>query len=147
MQKFNIIYLIAAFLIIGCNNSAYEKSENIVSEEIVENPLPEVLGTYDGILPCANCPGIEISLEIREGGDYHKTQVYLNDTSEAAQNTFDDFGKWRFSTDSTYLELNYDLHDINLHEFWQIINNDELRLMDENAQPIKSEFNYSLKKK
>lgn len=34
-------------------------------------------GTYEGTIPCADCPGIKISITLEAGGGYTKTMAYL----------------------------------------------------------------------
>lgn len=34
-------------------------------------------GTYSGILPCADCPGIETLITLRENGSFVRTMIYL----------------------------------------------------------------------
>lgn len=39
-------------------------------------------GVYSGVLPCANCAGMEVKLEIEEDYSYQLSTVYLGKTSE-----------------------------------------------------------------
>ena len=61
-------------------------------------PLP---ATYSGVLPCADCPGIEHQLNLLPGGAYMLAMTYLR--SGADNRTFHVLGTWSLSADSTVL--------------------------------------------
>ena len=87
ITRFQKIIQISAFLFLCLSLSACgdmdrtseEKKANVT--EIIEegeqmNNAPWV-GTYEGTLPCADCAGIEVKLELNEDMSYTKTQRYL----------------------------------------------------------------------
>ncbi len=137
--------IISLLLLESCVNSKDKRTELPEEEVPATNSELKVTGVYKGNLPCADCQGIETTLEIKENGDFHKMQIYQKG-DESESSTFDNFGRWRFSKDSSYIELNYDANDLEILEYWQIIDSTEIRLMDKNAAPIRSDLNYSLKK-
>ncbi|MDO5620232.1 MAG: copper resistance protein NlpE [Paracoccus sp. (in: a-proteobacteria)] len=47
-------------------------------------------GDYQGVIPCASCPGIETYLNLMDDGSFTRTQVY----QEQADGTFQDMGDW-----------------------------------------------------
>lgn len=47
-------------------------------------------GDYEGVIPCASCPGIETYLNLMDDGTFTRTQVY----QEQAEGTFQDMGDW-----------------------------------------------------
>jgi hypothetical protein len=69
-----------------------------------------LIGSYEGRLPCADCPGIIMTMELKEKGRYESKLVYLERNTRIEEN-----GVWRISEkskngglDSTVLELSAD---------------------------------------
>lgn len=52
--------------------SACSNSKNATSPGPVSSPA----GSWTGVLPCADCPGIDYSLNLHAGGHYEETMVY-----------------------------------------------------------------------
>lgn len=99
MKKIFVLTAVAsAFLIMSCNNTNNQNAEdaNSETEELVEESptLDEFseeelndghtsensldwAGTYEGTLPCADCPGIKIELTINSDETFSMYQEYL----------------------------------------------------------------------
>ena len=58
------------------------------------------LGTYNGVLPCADCDGLQVSLTLT-GGNYTIQSTKLGKKQENKQ----DSGVYRTTTDKQYLQL------------------------------------------
>ena len=99
-------------------------------------------GTFAGMLPCADCPGINTELTLNPDGTYQLRETYLKN----APKTFVSAGKWDTGKDSQTVELKDSKNkDKNYYAF---SGKNELKKLDMNAQPINdSDFNYSLKRK
>lgn len=52
-------------------------------------------GIWEGVIPCASCPGIEVFINLDDDGTYTRTQTYL----EEEDGVFQDSGDW-FMTDN-----------------------------------------------
>lgn len=72
-----IVLLSLFFLLIGCSsNSAL--SDNIDNKVSIEDSSHiDLWGIYEGIMPCADCPGIEVKLELCNNDTYKLTSNYL----------------------------------------------------------------------
>lgn len=78
------------FLIMGCQKSnqsdeiivddamfeTEEFSEEFLNEHNAANSL-DYMGIYSGILPCADCEGIDTTIELGSGNSYVKKIIYL----------------------------------------------------------------------
>lgn len=79
MKKIFVVALVSMGFL-SCSNSAKNADKEIVEEvEVVDihnaqNSL-DYKGTYKGVLPCADCEGIETELKIDDEG-YTRTTVY-----------------------------------------------------------------------
>jgi len=60
-------------------------------------------GTYQGVLPCASCEGIETRLTLTPEGSYHLVSVYLG---EAPDNQFEQQGTFDWDDKGTIIRLN-----------------------------------------
>lgn len=77
-----IVYLIGAFIamtMMGCggsqNKTAPTEGENATTE--VTEQANNYFGTYEGVLPCADCEGIKTKLEIAEDKTYNLVSEYI----------------------------------------------------------------------
>jgi copper homeostasis protein (lipoprotein) len=93
--------------------------------------------TFSGTLPCADCPGIEYHLDIwRDGQGYALRRTYLDrDLVE------DELGRWHVDPARNALILE---GTGNLRSEWQIMPNQEIRLLDQAGEPIVSDLPYTL---
>jgi uncharacterized lipoprotein NlpE involved in copper resistance len=102
MMKRTVFFLLLCTTILAsCQN---EKEQELVSADstkadgvavkvdgaTAENSL-DVVGTYTGILPCADCEGIETVIELRSDSTYTRTVTYLG---KKEKNRFSGTGKW-----------------------------------------------------
>lgn len=96
-------------------------------------------GTFAGILPCADCPGIETSVEIRADGTYSQAEVRQG--SEATRSP----GTWTVDADGGQLLLDPDSKDADDRRF-AIVSRDEIRLLDADGAPLAGDGNTSLRR-
>lgn len=97
-------------------------------------------GSFAGILPCADCPGIEMQLEIDADGGFLLRETYQErDTSVGTR------GTWTVAADGQRLLLDPDAKEKDDRAF-RIVSSDELRLLGSEGQAIDSALNYSLRR-
>lgn len=110
MQRLILIFCIALFFI-SCEGKV-EKTEVFVSDTTVEMDSSEMLGvvdgataqnsldvagTYKGLLPCADCEGMETTIELKTDSTYSRLIKYLG----KKENSFTTSGKWNWVNGST----------------------------------------------
>ncbi|MGP1420784.1 MAG: copper resistance protein NlpE [Tannerella sp.] len=80
MKKNLFFWGVAALLfgLVSCKsgNKNTETSEDDQMIETVQAPVFDKAGVYYGVLPCADCSGIETTLELMSDQTYKLTQVY-----------------------------------------------------------------------
>ncbi|GHB72527.1 hypothetical protein GCM10007390_28240 [Persicitalea jodogahamensis] len=59
-------------------------------------------GTYKGMLPCADCAGVETVITLNEDGTYAKKTTYLG---KGGKNTFEEKGKYSWNSAGQYVIL------------------------------------------
>ncbi len=101
--------LCSALLLQACSPATEPTASDSVPEQQAALPLGDTSqnaldwdGTYQGVLPCASCEGIETRLELRDDGSYHLVTVYLG---EEPDNQFEQQGKFDWDEQGRVIKL------------------------------------------
>lgn len=87
--------------------------------------------TYSGVLPCADCPGIEHTLTLRSGGLYLLRRTY----QDKPAGNYTEAGRWQ--AENGLLILNNGVEN----QLLEIVDATTLRQLDGNAQAIQTSAN------
>lgn len=98
-------------------------------------------GKFAGTLPCASCPGIDTKLELMADGPFKLTETYQG---EAGAPTVSE-GTWTIEDGGKRLLLDPNSKS-DPDRSYEIVSNDEIRLLGQDGKPVKSQLNYSLKR-
>ena len=99
-------------------------------------------GLYAGILPCADCPGIDTSIAFTPEGGYSMSETYQGEGG----GSFVTKGTWTLREDGKTLLL--DPEDKEERDRWyEIVSASELRALTPDGKPIESNLDYSLRRK
>ena len=101
--------------------------------------LGELPATFEGLLPCADCPGIDYQLNLFDDGVFYLRMTYR----ERGDTAFDDIGTWSIEPDGTTLALRGSAEAPTL---FRLIDADTLRLLDRHGRDIESSLSYDLKR-
>jgi copper homeostasis protein (lipoprotein) len=127
-----LLFSLGALSLFGCHRVFHTQEQTL-------QPMEQ---SYRGLLPCADCSGIETSLFLAEDGTYVLQEHYTGDekpTDTAAETrVFATYGRWARTADKLVLtsregEKRY----FRAHE-------KSLEMLDRNGTPISSAFNYTL---
>lgn len=115
MKKIAILALMASFVFWSCDSKKDESAtleETEVSAEEMEIPeVPDMhtaqtsldyTGTYKGVLPCADCEGIETVVTLNEDGTYQVTSTYLG---KGEDNVFEESGNYTWKDNGSDIVL------------------------------------------
>ena len=123
---------------------AVEGGPTDVLKAVDNAPAPEGLdvrafaGSFSGTIPCADCPGIDATLTLEADGSYATHDVYQErDTS------FDSSGTWTVEEAGRRIRLDPNSKD-EQDRLYEVVSNDELRMLDADGNPIESGLNYTL---
>ena len=83
MKRSILLSLIALGVLSGCAST--NDDAQISSNANALEPSVLTLGTYDGIMPCADCDGIATSLSLNADGTYDLTTIYQNSINDVAK--------------------------------------------------------------
>lgn len=90
-------------------------------------------GAYVGILPCADCPGVEVRVDLFADGAFHQRSVY-----QGGGSGFDAIGRWE--QDDQRVRLSYQNGDSAQLDY----DDGSLTLLDDEGQRIDSHHNHTL---
>lgn len=107
------VIALSATTIVSCKKTDKEgaattdttvKTEEVVTEELNDNAKTALdwAGTYAGTIPCADCDGIEQTLEIKADGTYKETSKYQG---VGKGETFNEEGKYEWDAAGNKLTL------------------------------------------
>lgn len=103
---------LAGFFVFSCNNKTEESNVDIVEEETLDNEIIDMHnaeialdwnGTYEGILPCADCEGIQTVLILNPDLTYSLNTEYLGVETPTTDSLSGNF-KWDISGNIIQLE-------------------------------------------
>ncbi len=128
MRKFKFLVLASlTFMASSCNNASSKKAtseEQQASAITVQvNPDPahnskislDWAGTYEGVLPCADCEGIKTSITLNSDHTFSKSEIYLKGEKESKFETKGQF-EWDESGGIVILENEDEKHSYRVGE-------------------------------
>ena len=145
-MKKNVLILAAALALVACGGNAPKKKAAAETQtttaaapdmHTAETSL-DYLGTYEGTLPAADCPGIQTTLTLNPDGTHELHMKYIDRDAE-----FDEKGV--FSVKENLLTLTQ--LDDGSEEYYKVEEN-RLRMLDAEKQPVTGALaeNYVLQK-
>ena len=115
----------------ACKSGANKNKSEMITHNS-QNSL-DWQGTYYGVLPCADCPAIEIKITLNPDGTYQMSSLYR----EQEDGLSEDIGKFQWSKDGSTVALNKkngETHKLKVGEnklFW--LDNDGKMITGESA--------------
>lgn len=157
-QKLLALACLAALALSACNKPAEAPSAPAEAPKAAEPapaPAPAAAaqapkagfdlaafaGGFNGTLPCADCPGIETKLELKGDGSYNIDETY----QDKKDGNHKGDGSWTAEEDGKRLRLDPNSKS-DSDRLFEVISNDEIRLLDQDGKAIDSPLNYSLKR-
>ena len=120
------------FALIGCNNRA-EVHALQPAQAAELNPMQQ---SWRGVLPCADCEGIETSLFLEKDGTWVMNERYQGVREEPS--SFASYGTWARTADKLVLT------DSNGEKSYYRAKGNALEMLDREGNPVASQLNYTL---
>ncbi|HGY2354473.1 TPA: envelope stress response activation lipoprotein NlpE [Citrobacter farmeri] len=120
------------FALIGCNN----RSDVDVIQPTQVAELKPMQQSWRGILPCADCEGIETSLFLEKDGTWVMNERYQGMREEPS--SFASYGTWARTADKLVLT------DSQGEKSYYRAKGEALEMLDREGNPIESQLNYTL---
>ena len=148
------LFVLCALLLVGCNHKpitvnapppSIDQLSSLPAKAEVAEPLKQVVGTYQAVLPCHNCPGIAIIVQLR--GDQTavvRERRFGGDTPAAATPTYT--GPFKFDPPGgRMISLRASSQTPVAYRF--MVGEDWIEMRDRNTSaPLSAEPTYRLKK-
>lgn len=114
--------------------------------EAAANPVkdfdPRVFaGEFGGTLPCADCEGIDTKIALAGDGTYAIEEIYRGKSQDASKGD----GNWTAEDNGHRLRLDPNSKN-DEDRLFEVVGQNEIRLMDKEGNAIQSAQNYSLKR-
>lgn len=120
------------FLLIGCNNRSDVRALHAV-QPIDAKAMQQ---SFQGLLPCADCEGIDTTLLLEKDGTWVMNQRYQGAPHPSQ---FASWGKWARTADRLVLT------DTHGEKLYFSVKGENLEMLDREGMPINSQLNYTLK--
>ncbi|WP_414166167.1 envelope stress response activation lipoprotein NlpE [Superficieibacter sp. BNK-5] len=121
----------ALVALIGCNHRTEVET---VQPDLAE--LKPMQQSWRGVLPCADCEGIETSLFLEKDGSWVMNSHYLGSAEKNA--AFATYGTWARTADKLVLT------DTQGEKYYYHAKGEALEMLDRDGNPITSQFNHTL---
>ena len=147
MLKFSFFYTFTVILLLcSCSSNQTKKSSEGPKQEETKSDVPDMHsskialdwnGVYTGVLPCADCEGIETRIVIKQDGTFERSMTYLGKESAAMHEE----GKFKWDESGSRILLSSDKGD----QLYQVGEN-VLFHLDEEGNRVSGELaaNYRL---
>ncbi len=109
--------------------------EKAIDEEVAN--VMDWMGAYKGILPCADCEGIETTIMFNPDGNYQKTEIYIKNDEPF---TFETHGHYEWDPSLSLLTLKAEEGSNNGEDFKYLVENGKLKALDKEGNEITSEL-------
>ena len=110
MRKFGIVIALIAITFVSCTNQSKKQDTDLqdsttLNEGIVDSHTSEMsldwAGVYTGTMPCADCEGIETTIELKDDHTYVAHYKYLG----KGDNEFTEEGTFTWSSTGSVVTL------------------------------------------
>ena len=146
MKKYFLPAIAAIAMLGSCQSKTTATVDNNNDNEI-QTVSRSSQTTYKGMLPAADCPGIEYSLSLDEGKNgYILSMTYIDADGAGNNKTFTSEGEFELIKNDSicfYLIISDDLF---YPKFLKIINDSTLRMINSELQEAESCLNYDIVK-
>ena len=143
MKKILLFSVFSVIMTMGCTSKKDEVGTEEPAAEVADahnarNSL-DYLGTYKGVLPCADCPGIETLIILHEDETYELKRTYLE---KGEGIVYEEMGSYTWKKDGNTLEF----EDTDSHLSYYFVSENKLIALDQEGNKITGELakNYEL---
>ncbi|WP_461532526.1 copper resistance protein NlpE [Sinomicrobium sp.] len=106
--------------------NAQSQQSEMVDMHNAENAL-DYYGVYEGVIPCADCEGIKLTVDIKDDNSFKTVYYYLG---KSEQNKYTEEGSWKIS-EST---ITFSTKDNNVHQFF--VGEGFIQMLDQEGNKI-----------
>lgn len=147
LSGYGVLIALLAFTLMSCTNQGNKNQDATTNDEtVVDMHTSEIslnwAGVYEGTMPCADCEGIETTVELRDNNTFTATFNYLGEGDKADTYTNEGTFTWDDSGQIVTLVAEDDISQYKVGE-------NHITMLDANGEVNTGELAdfYVLKKK
>jgi len=137
MKFFSLFFIVALFALSSC--ASHQQGASALSTKATTDPLPLPV-TFTGRIPCPDCDGIDIVLNLKKKGLYQLRKTSINGKT---WDSVAEMGRWKFDRANNLIVLGNKRGAL---KTLQLINATTLRLQDVEGKKISGRKIYELHK-
>lgn len=104
MFRYHSLFILLIALLIGCESDNGETTSETMQPDMHNSMIAlDWAGTYHGVVPCADCEGIDSKVILSEDLTYQFEQIYLGRSDQV----FRSEGTFSWSEDGSRIQLNH----------------------------------------
>ncbi len=138
MKRIHFLTLLVAIILSSCNNAPKNNKQEKSNKQTTENTDSHTAeisldwnGTYQGLLPCASCPGIVSEVKLNNDKTFEKSDLYLS----SKDGYFNEEGTFSFTKDGGKVVLK-----TKSATFMYAVGENKLILLDKDGKKSTSEL-------
>ncbi|HYJ65976.1 MAG TPA: copper resistance protein NlpE [Parafilimonas sp.] len=106
-----LYFLLLTIILASCNSNKNGIASTDSSYKTVVPETPVVNAeNYAGTLPCADCEGIAVSLQVNRDSTFIMNSVYKGSRVDSLNNHFNEMGSWRLHEPDTLYMVDANRH-------------------------------------
>lgn len=135
--------MVMLFTASACRTSPHERGDTVAAIASLPVAGPGLSGTYAGILPCADSPGILHTLVLRPDSVFYLRMAYQVEDTSNGRNIRDEIGRWSMAMKDSMVTLSGEGEHRTL---FALQRDGSLRQLDAEGHPIVSDLNFTLRR-
>ena len=121
LSGYGVLIALLAFTLMSCTNQGNKNQDATTNDEtVVDMHTSEIslnwAGVYEGTMPCADCEGIETTVELRDNNTFTATFNYLGEGDKAHTYTNEGTFTWDDSGQNVILVAEDDISQFKVGE-------------------------------
>lgn len=141
-----LFYVILFFVVFGVTYTIFSNFSWAGHDTQITRIEPSTQGTYTGVTPCADCPGINTTLTLNEAPDGDPSTYSLNLTYQDRDTDFTETGKWTLSTWKGKPLITLVPQDSAQVTYYEVLSKNQVRQLDGDRNPIPESMPFTLTK-
>ncbi|MFY0685163.1 MAG: copper resistance protein NlpE N-terminal domain-containing protein [Balneola sp.] len=112
MKNISILLITLMVLFNGCKQEKTQEKVPVIDSHTSQNSV-DWAGTYSGMLPCADCNGIETTLELTSDNEFILRQRYEGKSDEV----FEEKGMFEWNESGSEISLSIEDEEPKFHQY------------------------------
>lgn len=112
MKNISILLITLMVLFTGCKQEKTQEKLSVIDSHTSQNSV-DWAGTYSGMLPCADCDGIETTLELTNDNEFILYQRYEGKSDEV----FEETGRFKWNESGSEISLFIEDEEPKFHQY------------------------------